>query len=49
VSNPFTIDERLDMVRHTFAPIGHERADRLIDVMMDFEHHSVAEVSALIS
>jgi 2-methylcitrate dehydratase PrpD len=49
VSNPFTIDERLDMVRNTLTPIGSGRSERLIDLVMDFEHHSVAEVSALIS
>jgi 2-methylcitrate dehydratase PrpD len=49
VSNPFTLDERLDMVRNTIAPIGSERSERLIDLVMDLEHHNIAEVSPLIS
>jgi 2-methylcitrate dehydratase PrpD len=48
VSNPFTVDERLDMVRNTIARIGSERTERLIDLVMDLEHHDVAEVTALI-
>ena len=49
VANPYTVDERLDMVRHTVEGIGHDRTERLIDAVMDLEHRSVADVAGLIS
>jgi 2-methylcitrate dehydratase PrpD len=50
VSNPFTVAERVDMVRHTMEPVtGLARAERLIEVVMDLEHREFAEVAALIA
>jgi hypothetical protein len=42
-----TLDERIAMFRNTVKPLGAARADRLIDVVMNLEDHSVAEIAAL--
>lgn len=46
--NPYTVDERLDMVRHLIAHVGHERTERLIDLMMNIERHQFTEVADLL-
>lgn len=47
--NPFTLGERLDMVRRTVHILGIERTEQLIDLVMNFEDHTVAEVAELIA
>jgi 2-methylcitrate dehydratase PrpD len=49
VANPFTTDERIDMVRHTVERMGPERTERFIELVMDLEHHDVAEVSQVLA
>ena len=49
VHNPFSIEERLDMVRRTTERIGTDRTERLIAIAMDLEHHEIAEVVELIN
>jgi 2-methylcitrate dehydratase PrpD len=49
VANPFTVEERLDMVRHTVARIGDDRTEQLIDLMMHIEDHALDPVMALLS
>ena len=48
VSSPFTVDERLDMVRNTIGQIGSDRTERLIALVMDLEHHAIADVTAVL-
>jgi 2-methylcitrate dehydratase PrpD len=48
VDNPFSIEDRLDMVRRTTAGIGPDKTERLVDIVMDLEHHRVSEISELI-
>jgi 2-methylcitrate dehydratase PrpD len=48
VHNPWTVDERLDLVRTTVAMLGHDRIERLIDVTMNAEQHSVADITSLV-
>jgi 2-methylcitrate dehydratase PrpD len=41
-----TLDERIAMFKNTAKSLA-ERADRLVDVVMDLEHHTVSDVAAL--
>jgi 2-methylcitrate dehydratase PrpD len=43
-----TLDERIAMFRNTVRPLA-AKADQLIDVVMNLQDHSVAEISALTS
>ena len=49
VANPYSVDERIDMVRHVAERLGTARTERFIDVVMDLEHHTVADVSDTIA
>jgi 2-methylcitrate dehydratase PrpD len=42
-----TLDERIAMVENTVRPLGGARAGQLVDVVMNLEKHSVAEISAI--
>ncbi|HZC11095.1 MAG TPA: hypothetical protein VE485_13855, partial [Mycobacterium sp.] len=41
-----TLDERIAMFKNTAKSLG-ERADRLVDVVMNLEHHTVSDVAEL--
>jgi hypothetical protein len=41
-----TLDERIAMFKNTAKSLG-ERADRLVDVVMNLERHTVSDVAAL--
>ena len=41
-----TLDERIAMFRNTVKPLG-AKADQLIDVVMNLQDHSVAEIAEL--
>jgi hypothetical protein len=41
-----TLDERIAMFKNTAKSLG-ERADRLVDVVMNLEHHTVSDIAAL--
>ncbi|MDT7751140.1 MAG: two-component system, OmpR family, sensor histidine kinase KdpD [Pseudonocardiales bacterium] len=45
-NNPLTTDQRVAMFRRTTASAGDARTDRIIELVMDFEHHTVAELAA---
>ncbi|MDQ1397973.1 MAG: hypothetical protein QOG64_3232, partial [Acidimicrobiaceae bacterium] len=45
-NNPLTTDQRVAMFRRTTASAGDARTDRIIELIMDFEHHTVAELAA---
>jgi 2-methylcitrate dehydratase PrpD len=47
VAATHTLDERIAMFKNTVKPLGNARAEQLVDVIMNFEKHSVAEVSAV--
>ncbi|MCU1486535.1 MAG: hypothetical protein JWN67_3281 [Actinomycetia bacterium] len=49
IANPFTVDERIEMVRNTVASMGPDRTERFIETVMDLENRSVAEVAELIA
>jgi 2-methylcitrate dehydratase PrpD len=49
VANPYTTEERIDMVRHTVARMGHDRTERFIDLVMGLDRHDVAEVSEVLA
>jgi 2-methylcitrate dehydratase PrpD len=49
VANPYTTDERIDMVRHTVARMGHDRTERFIELVMGLEQHDVGDVSEVLS
>jgi 2-methylcitrate dehydratase PrpD len=49
VANPCTTDERIDVVRHTVARMGHDRTERFIELVMGLEQHDVADVSEVLS
>ena len=49
VANPYTTDERIDMVRHTVARMGDDRTERFIELVMGLEQHDVADVSEVLS
>jgi 2-methylcitrate dehydratase PrpD len=42
----YTLDERIAMFRNTARTLG-DRADRLVDAVLDLEHHSIREIVAL--
>ncbi|HKN90136.1 MAG TPA: hypothetical protein VJ622_07630 [Acidimicrobiia bacterium] len=44
--NPLTVDERLDLFRNTVRPsVDTATADRIVDIVMDCEQHSIAEIA----
>jgi hypothetical protein len=45
----YSLDERLAMFRNTAVPLGESGADQLIDIVMNLEDHTVAEVMALVA
>jgi 2-methylcitrate dehydratase PrpD len=49
VGNPYTVDERLDLVRHTVERLGHDRTERLIDVAMNLDSHAVSDLTELVA
>ena len=48
VANPFTVDDRLDMVRNTVERIGVDRTEWLIEGLMDIEHRKLDDVVAVL-
>jgi 2-methylcitrate dehydratase PrpD len=46
--NPLTVEARLDVFRATAQRLGGDRTERLIDVVMGFENHTVPDVAALV-
>jgi 2-methylcitrate dehydratase PrpD len=48
IANPYTVGERIEMVRHVVERLGTDRTEQFIDIVMDMEHHTVAEVSAVV-
>jgi 2-methylcitrate dehydratase PrpD len=46
--NPLTVEARLDVFRATAERLGGDRTERLIDVVMGFENHTVPDVAALV-
>jgi 2-methylcitrate dehydratase PrpD len=49
VANPFTTDERVEMVRHTVERMGPGPTERMIDLVMDLERHTVADLADVLS
>jgi hypothetical protein len=47
--NPLSADARLDVFRATAERLGTDRTERLIDVVMGFEDHTVADVAELVT
>lgn len=45
---PPALDERIAMAASTLAPLGKVNADRVIDLVMNLERHSIPEVSAAV-
>jgi 2-methylcitrate dehydratase PrpD len=48
VANPYTTDERIDMARHLLERLGTDRTERVIEMVMNMERHTVADVSDVI-
>lgn len=48
-ANPFSVGDRLDMVRNTVERIGGQRTEHLIDLIMNLEQHRFAAVSDVLS
>jgi 2-methylcitrate dehydratase PrpD len=44
-NNPLSADDRIDVARHTLEPLGHDRAERVIDQVLNLEEHSIAELA----
>jgi 2-methylcitrate dehydratase PrpD len=44
-NNPLTTEQRLAMFRRTVASLGNARTEQVIELVMDFEHHTVAELA----
>jgi 2-methylcitrate dehydratase PrpD len=49
VANPFTTGERVEMVRHTVERMGPGPTERMIDLVMDLERHTVADLADVLS
>lgn len=43
----YTLDERIDMFKQTVASLDGDRADRLVDVVLNLEKHTVGDITAL--
>lgn len=43
----YTLDERVAMFKNTVARLGEDTADRLVDVVMNLENHTVGDITAL--
>jgi 2-methylcitrate dehydratase PrpD len=44
-ANPLTTEQRIAAFRVTAASVGDAKVDRVVDIVMDFENHGVAEIA----
>ncbi|MCU1486509.1 MAG: hypothetical protein JWN67_3255 [Actinomycetia bacterium] len=49
VGNLLTTDERIEVFRNTAERLGHDRTERLVEVVMDLEHHAVTDIAELVA
>ncbi|WIX75635.1 MmgE/PrpD family protein [Amycolatopsis carbonis] len=45
----YTLDERIAMFKNTAQRLGGSKADRIVDIVMDLENHTIGEIAALTS